>query len=80
MEGVPVADVSIEEIVQRVIDAKVERDLIAASACVANSITIGLGVMIVGTMMENDLRRALCLKPGELVNFSKRPSASGDGK
>lgn len=72
------ADVTVEEIVQRVLKEQAERDLVAAAACVANSIRIGLGVMIVNTMMEADLRRALCLNPGEMVNFPRHSSAPAE--
>ena len=37
---------------------------------VANAIHAGTAMMIRGTMMEDDLRKALGLKPGELWNFT----------
>jgi hypothetical protein len=37
---------------------------------VANALHVGTGAMIRGTMMEDDLRKALELKPGELWNFT----------
>lgn len=47
------------------------RQLIAAAAGVANAIHAGLGGMIKGTLMEQGLRDALGLRPGDLVNIPK---------
>lgn len=48
------------------------RKLIEAAATVANALSVGLGPCIAGTLMEQELRDALCLKPGELVNIPKQ--------
>lgn len=52
--------------------------LIEAAAAVANALHAGLGPSIAGTLMEQDLRDALCLRYGELVNIPKHPTRSGD--
>lgn len=58
----------------------IERDprnleaLVDAAACIANALQAGLGSCIAGTLMEQDLRDALGLKPGELVNIPKPES------
>jgi len=46
--------------------------IIEAAASVANAIHVGAGGMIKGTMMEDELRKALGLSKGELVNIPKR--------
>lgn len=48
--------------------------LVEAAAGVANAIHIGIGGMIKGTLMEQELRDALGLNDGMLVNIPK-PSA-----
>lgn len=46
-------------------------ELQIAAACVANAIAVGAGGCISGTLMEADLRKALRLAPGVLVDISK---------
>jgi hypothetical protein len=41
-----------------------------AALGVANALHVGTGAMIRGTMMEDELRKALGLKDGELWNFT----------
>lgn len=74
------ADVRIEEVVQRVLREESVPDLIAAAAVVANTIRIGAGAMIVGSLLEAELREALCLKAGEMVTVGKPSSANGEPK
>lgn len=50
--------------------------LIEAAACVANALHIGVGGFISGTLMEQELRDALCLGDEEMVNIPKHSSAS----
>jgi hypothetical protein len=76
MWEVPVADLSLVDVRQFVIDEGKLRDLVAAAAGVANAIHIGAGEMIRGTMMEDDLRKALGLKPRQLVNIPKSVTRS----
>lgn len=52
--------------------------LIEAAASVANAIHVGIGGMIKGTLMEQQLRDALGLDDGVLVNIPK-PTA-GDSE
>jgi hypothetical protein len=67
-----VSDIDLIELYERLLrDREAPRKLIDAAACVANAIAVGAGGMIQGTLMEADLRRCLCLKPGELVNIPK---------
>lgn len=65
-------DVELKDVHTRIHDdpANVEL-LIRAAASVANAIHVGTGCMIEGTMMEQELRDALGLNPGELVNIQK---------
>jgi hypothetical protein len=46
-------------------------EVIRAACAVANAVHAGLGPMIKGTMMEDELRKALCLRPGDLVNLPR---------
>lgn len=46
-------------------------ELQLAAACVANAIAVGVGGQIHGTLMEADLRKALKLSPGVLVDIPK---------
>ena len=67
------SDITIDDIYRRILrNPDGPATLIEAAACVANSIAVGTGGMIGGTLMEADLRKALCLEPGELVNFSRQ--------
>lgn len=74
------ADVSLVDVCERLADGKGGRihELIQAAAGVANAIHAGVGGMIRGSLMEEDLRRALGLKSGELVNIPK-PSGNQTG-
>lgn len=54
-----------------------EYDALAeAAACVANAIHSGLGSMIKDTLMEQELRNVLGLKPGEYRNIPKGTAVS----
>lgn len=46
--------------------------LIEAAAGVANALSVGAGSFIAGSLMEQELRDALRLKTGELVNVPKQ--------
>ena len=65
------SDVSLEDLRARVIYGTNFRDLIDVAAVIANAIHVGAAGMIRGSMMEEELRKALCLDPGELVNVPK---------
>lgn len=67
MSDVPLHDVSNHVFLQ-----KKEEALVEAAASIANAIHIGVGGMIRGTMMEDELRKALGLVKGDLVNIPKR--------
>jgi hypothetical protein len=68
------ADISILEVCEQLVDRPGPNmvRLIEAAASVANAIHVGAGGMIQGTMMEDELRKALGLKKGQLVNIPKR--------
>lgn len=48
-------------------------ELVTAAASVANAITLGIGGNIRETLMEADLRAALKIAPGVLVEIPKEP-------
>lgn len=70
-------DVALHDVQNHVYLLKKEADVVEAAAVVANAIHAGLGGMIKGTLMEQDLRDALGLKSRELVNIPKQDSAGG---
>jgi hypothetical protein len=63
-----VPDIPLTQVQKHVIQNGRLSELVEAAATVANAIQIGAGAMIVGSLMEADLRKALGLKKGELVN------------
>lgn len=68
------ADIDLREVIERLVDrpgSDMVR-LVEAAASVANAIHVGAGGMIKGTMMEDELRKALGLEKGQLVNIPKR--------
>lgn len=70
------ADVSLNELYRRILkNPDGPATLIDRAAAVANAIHVGAGAMIKDSMMEQDLRDALCLRYGEFVNIPKPPSA-----
>lgn len=69
------ADVSLEDVHSRMVGKMGSfTKLIEAAAVVANAIHVGAGAMIIGSLMEAELREALGLKRGELVNITKQPT------
>ena len=74
-------EVSLNELYRRILkNPDAPATLIDQAAGVANAIAVGAGGMIQGTLMEAELREALCLKPGELVNIPKHPNGSCSGE
>lgn len=65
------ADIELYEVDNHVLLRKQESEVIKAAASVANAIHVGVGGMIKGSLMEHELRAALGLKDGDLVNIPK---------
>lgn len=63
------SDIELKQVAEHVARYNSTARLIEAAAAVANAIHIGAGGMIKDSMMEQDLRDALVLKRGELVNI-----------
>jgi hypothetical protein len=72
-------DITLNELYRRILaNREAPANLIDAAAGVANAIAVGAGGFIVGTLMEDEFRKALCLRRDELVNIPK-PTHSGKG-
>lgn len=66
------ADITLNELYRRILaNPDGPATLIDAAAGVANAINVGAGGFIAGTLMEEEFRKALCLRRGELVNIPK---------
>jgi hypothetical protein len=65
------ADIELHDIDNRILMAEGESEVIKAAASVANAIHAGLGACIKGTMMEDELRKALGLKNGDMVRIPR---------
>jgi hypothetical protein len=65
------ADIPLVDVRQYVIDECKLRELVEAAACVANAIHGGAGGFIKATLMERELRDALGLKDGQMVNIPR---------
>jgi TctA family transporter len=63
------SDINLTQVEEFVARYGTSQKLIEAAAAVANAIHIGAGGMIKGSLMEQELRDALLLKRGELVNI-----------
>jgi hypothetical protein len=66
-----VADIELLDVKELVSRYKTLDKLVEAAATVANAIHVGAGGMIQGSLMEQELRDALVLKRGELVNIPR---------
>jgi hypothetical protein len=65
------ADIELHDIDNRILMAESESEVIKAAATVANAIHAGLGACIKGTLMEQELRDALGLKAGDMINIPR---------
>lgn len=65
------SDIHINKVMSEFGEGRSIADLIKSAAGVANAIHVGIGGMIKGTMMEDDLRKALGLEHGQLVTIPK---------
>lgn len=65
------ADLELFEVDNRVLLRKQESEVIKAAASIANAIHAGLGACIKGTLMEQELRDALGLKAGDMINIPR---------
>jgi hypothetical protein len=68
---VEMSGVDIDHLLRNVEEAGNWREVVTRAAGVANAIHAGIGGMIKDTLMESDLRLALGLFAGELVNIPK---------
>lgn len=74
------ADITLNDLYRRILaNPDGPATLIDAAAGIANAIHVGVGGMIAGTLMEANFRKALCLRPGELVNIPKPTAEQHDG-
>ena len=65
------SDIHINQVMNEFGEGRSIAELIKCAAGVANAIHAGIGGMIKGTMMEDDLRKALGLTTGQMVTIPK---------